>query len=376
MSRAQDANVDRRFLLAADGPHRLFLNRPQQLDLHRQRKVSDFVEKQRAAACRLEQSFLVGDRAGETAFLVAEEFALHQFGWDRAAVHRYERCVGARALFVNQPRRQFLAAAGFATDVDRRLTARELLDLISQPLHRVRPPGEANARLDRRVQAGELQCGVDERAQLIEVHRLLNEVECARFQRRDRSVHVAVRGNDGDGQPRMVGVDPAYQFDAVAVGQVHVGQTQVEFVRREQLGGGAHVLGGLRLDVHPAERDLEQFPDVRLVVNNQCALAHRCPQALRRDPIRVSEGDPETAAPALVASVRNPGLIRFAHFAGDVEAESRAGALRREERFEQVVDPVFGYARTTSTTFRYGRSVDGSMPPSIDSVAWPVFSLL
>ena len=48
---------------------------------------------------------------------------------------------------------------------------------------------------------------------------------------RDRRVHVAVRGNHRDGQPGVVGVDLAYQFDAVAIGKVHVRQTQVELVR-------------------------------------------------------------------------------------------------------------------------------------------------
>ena len=228
------------------------------------------------------RSFLVRDRAGEAAFLVTEEFALHQFGWNRAAVHRNERRVGARSLLVNQSRREFLTAAGLAADVDRRLTARELLDLIAQALHRARPPGEPNARFGRGVESGQLQRRVDERPQLIEVDRLLHEIECAGLQRRDRSVHVAVRGDHRYRQTRVIGVDSPNQFDAVAVGKVHVGQAQVEFVRREQFDRGAHVFGGLGLDVHPSERDFEQLADVRLVVNDQCAFAHRCPQNATR----------------------------------------------------------------------------------------------
>ena len=76
----------------------------------------------------LEQAVLVGVRAGEAALLVAEEFALHQFGRNRAAVDRHERTAGARALLVDQARDELLADAGFAADVDRRLAARELAD--------------------------------------------------------------------------------------------------------------------------------------------------------------------------------------------------------------------------------------------------------
>ena len=45
----QDAHVDRRLALLADGPHGLFLDHAQQLHLHVQRQVGDLVEEQRAA---------------------------------------------------------------------------------------------------------------------------------------------------------------------------------------------------------------------------------------------------------------------------------------------------------------------------------------
>ena len=128
MGGGQDAHVHLDLALAADRAHGFFLNRAQQLHLHGQRQVADFVEKQRAAVGGLEQAVLVRDRAGEAAFAVAEEFAFHQALRDRAAVDRHERLVGARTQFVDQARDQFLAGAGFAVDVDRRLAARELFD--------------------------------------------------------------------------------------------------------------------------------------------------------------------------------------------------------------------------------------------------------
>ena len=73
----------------------------------------------------------------------------------------------------------------------------------------------------------------------------------------------------------MVGVDAAYQFQAVAVRQMHVCQTQIKSVRGQQIGCGADVFGRHRVDIHAAERDLQQFADVRFIVNDQCELGHR-----------------------------------------------------------------------------------------------------
>lgn len=133
-----DAYVDGDLLLAADRAHGLFLDRPEQLDLHGHRQVGDFVEEEGAAAGGLEQALLVFDSASEAAFLVAEELAFHQLGGNRAAVHRDERPLYAWPLFVDQARYQLLAAAGLAADVDRRLAARQFADLVAQGAHRRR----------------------------------------------------------------------------------------------------------------------------------------------------------------------------------------------------------------------------------------------
>ena len=69
VGRAQDAHIHLDFSLDADRADGFFLNRAQQFHLHGQRQVTDLVEKQRAAVGGLEQTFLVLDGAGETAFL-------------------------------------------------------------------------------------------------------------------------------------------------------------------------------------------------------------------------------------------------------------------------------------------------------------------
>jgi len=57
----------------------------------------------------LEEAFAVLRGAGERALLVAEELALHQGIGDGAAINRHERLVAARAVLVDQARRELLA---------------------------------------------------------------------------------------------------------------------------------------------------------------------------------------------------------------------------------------------------------------------------
>src|SRR5688572_18806702 len=127
MRGADDAHIDRLFARVADLAHLLLLDRAQELHLHLQRQVGDLVEKERAAACCLEETGAIARRTRESAFAVAEELRLHQVLRDRTAVDRNERPVLPRALEVYEPRRELLAAARFTAHVYRRLAARELV---------------------------------------------------------------------------------------------------------------------------------------------------------------------------------------------------------------------------------------------------------
>jgi hypothetical protein len=133
--RAQYAHVDSLLARLAHGPHGLLLDRAQELHLHVQRQVRDFVEEQRAAVCGAEEPGLVGDGTGEAALAVAEELALHQLAGDRAAVDGHEGTIGARPALVDESRDQFFAGAGLARDVYGRLAARDLPDHLPQALH-------------------------------------------------------------------------------------------------------------------------------------------------------------------------------------------------------------------------------------------------
>ena len=131
----ENTDVDREFFGGTDRTDRLLLNGTQKLDLHGQRQIGNFVEKQRAALRCLKQTLLIATGAREASLHMAKELALHEFARDRTAVHGHEGLFAPWTLFVDETGDHLLARAGFAGDVDGRLTARELADLAAQTKH-------------------------------------------------------------------------------------------------------------------------------------------------------------------------------------------------------------------------------------------------
>ena len=66
------------------------------------------------------------------------------------------------------------------------------------------------------------------------IQRLGNEVKCAKFERANGGFHVAVGGDHGDGHARRIIAASIHEIQAVAIGQLHVGQAQVESLGLEQ----------------------------------------------------------------------------------------------------------------------------------------------
>ena len=95
---ADDPRVDRDRLAAADPLDRPLLDEAKQFDLERKRDVADLVEEQGAALGELDLALGRLDRAGEGAFLVAEQFRLEQILRDRGAIDRDEAAGRAPAL--------------------------------------------------------------------------------------------------------------------------------------------------------------------------------------------------------------------------------------------------------------------------------------
>ncbi len=61
-------------------------------------QVADFVEKDRPAIGELEFPAPQRRRTGERPFLMAEELALDELGWNRRAIHLHERTGSKRAF--------------------------------------------------------------------------------------------------------------------------------------------------------------------------------------------------------------------------------------------------------------------------------------
>ena len=103
-------------LAAAHALQRAFLQEAQQAGLCVQRQIAHFVEKDGATRGCFEMADAARIGAGECAALVAEQFRLHQVRWQRAAIDRSERPIGACRQAVQGPRGNLLAGARFAGD--------------------------------------------------------------------------------------------------------------------------------------------------------------------------------------------------------------------------------------------------------------------
>src|SRR5690606_22543415 len=88
---SDDANVARARLVAAHALEGAFLQYAQQLDLHRQAHVANFIQEQRAALSQFEATGSCTYRTRECALFVSEQFRFEQVRGNRAAVDRDER---------------------------------------------------------------------------------------------------------------------------------------------------------------------------------------------------------------------------------------------------------------------------------------------
>ena len=87
-------DIDFVLMVAAHRPHLFFLQHAQQLGLHLQRQLPNFIQKDRASAGRLKEALFGPDGAGKSALLVAEQFALDQGRHQRPAIHGHKRTLG------------------------------------------------------------------------------------------------------------------------------------------------------------------------------------------------------------------------------------------------------------------------------------------
>src|SRR4029453_12177219 len=118
--RRDDADVERDLGVAADGPERALLKRPEELRLERKRHVTDLVEEKGAFVRLREETRARRPGAGEGAAGVAEELALEKRLGHRRAVDGDERLAPPRTAIVQGARDDFLAGSPLARPQHRR----------------------------------------------------------------------------------------------------------------------------------------------------------------------------------------------------------------------------------------------------------------
>ena len=112
-----DVYLDR--FLAADALDFAFFEDTQELGLHRDGHVANFVEKQGAAFGLFEFADVAAGGASEGTFLVAEEFRFDQFGGDCRAIQGDKRVFMARRIFRGWPARRVLFPCRFRPECTR-----------------------------------------------------------------------------------------------------------------------------------------------------------------------------------------------------------------------------------------------------------------
>jgi hypothetical protein len=170
---------------------------------------------------------------------------------------------------VDEARGELLAAARLAEDVHRCLRARELADQLAH-VHERRARAEelAVGRVDA---LGKRERRFDERAQLLEAHRLRHVVERAGLERCDRVVGAAVGGDHRHRHLLGQGADVAYEVEAVAVAEAHVGEAKLVMLVLQPLLRLGDRADGVDAQAHLRERELEELADMRLVVDHEHA---------------------------------------------------------------------------------------------------------
>ncbi len=149
---------------------------------------------------------MVGDRAGESAALVAEELAVEQGIGRRPAVHRQKRMVRARAAGMDGARHELLPGAALARDQNRADVLRDRVDGGVDRRHRrtgadqlAEPLGASDLGAQAAIlvlEGADVQQIVDRHQQLVGIARLHQVVVRAELHGFDRGLRAAVAGQD------------------------------------------------------------------------------------------------------------------------------------------------------------------------------------
>src|SRR5713101_6884303 len=288
-----DAHVDFDLFGAAEAHELALLNDAEELGLRFGAYGGDFVEEDGALVGNFEEPFLRSDRAGESAFDVAEKLGLEEVDGNGAGVNGNEGFVGARGGGMNGLGDELFASAAFAADQDGGTGRRDLGDEVEQREHLFAfadDVGEIEALLEGALelhvffaQAPGFHSLRDLREEFVVGPGLGDVVHGAALEGRARHVDGAVRGDQNDGEMRIAAVDFFQEVEAVAVGKANVQQQQIEGALFELGEARFGAAGAGNAIAFAGEEQLQALANFRLIVHYQ-------DRALRHGPLSPQRG--------------------------------------------------------------------------------------
>ena len=201
---------------AADAAEFPALQHAEQLRLHGETHLADFVEKQGAPARLLETSGAAVGRARERPALVPEELALEEVLRDRGAVDLDEGLPATRAALVDGLGDQLFAGARFAENEHAAVAARDRAHHVEDGFHRGVLADHASGLGRRRRLALRGENFAQPRAQFLRGHGFLEIVGHTEPGCLDGGLFVAATGDHHDGDRAA---EPAHAADHLEAAQ-------------------------------------------------------------------------------------------------------------------------------------------------------------
>jgi hypothetical protein len=257
----QDTDVDAYLELLADRAHGFFLDHPQQLDLHVQRQIGDLIEEQGAAFRRLMSPFLS----------LTAPVKLPRL-WPNSSLSMSSVGMAPQLTGTKGPSRRgpdswmsFATSSLPVPDSPKICTGawlratRAIISRMCCMAAEVPSRRGPNTLVSLSLGSDSLMAVATNLRNPARSKGLETKSKAPSFERAHRGFHVAVGGDHGDRHAGRVLLNPFDQIQAVAVGQLHVGQAQVEPLGLEHALRGRHGIGGARTQVHALQCDRQQL---------------------------------------------------------------------------------------------------------------------
>ena len=283
--RREHAYVHLDRLVATDALYLLILEYAQELGLQAEVELADLVEEDRAAVGLLELADLAGVRAGERAFLVSEELALHQLTRDGGAVDHHERVPTTLRVVVDGLGDEFLPGAALALNGHGEVAAQGLFHEPEDPRHggalpddATQPPHGGQTLPERRELARQAEALGHVRHDGLQLDRVVvpfrDVVVRAELHRFEGHADGRLRRDHHHRQPRTALRDLPERLEAALPRHHHVAQHEV----RPLLEVGDDFLArGEKPDVHvrmPLQVVPDQLSVVRVVIDDEDVQTH------------------------------------------------------------------------------------------------------